>query len=109
MAHPSYDINITKLYPKIATYNLRPNMLTFSTSTLFAMFALRSASSFVTKAQVRSVSARAFRPTLAATAKVGQAEVVLVGCGAPNRGMGWVRKMFRPSPKKCNRMLSYPI
>ncbi len=22
-------------------------------------------------------------------AKVGQAEVVLVGCGAPNRGMGW--------------------
>jgi hypothetical protein len=24
-----------------------------------------------------------------AAAKVGQAEVVLVGCGAPNRGMGW--------------------
>ena len=22
-------------------------------------------------------------------AKAGQAEVVLVGCGAPNRGMGW--------------------
>jgi hypothetical protein len=22
-------------------------------------------------------------------AKEGQAEVVLVGCGAPNRGMGW--------------------
>ena len=26
---------------------------------------------------------------LAASAKAGQAEVVLVGCGAPNRGMGW--------------------
>ncbi len=24
-----------------------------------------------------------------AAAKAGQAEVVLVGCGAPNRGMGW--------------------
>ena len=24
-----------------------------------------------------------------AAAKTGQAEVVLVGCGAPNRGMGW--------------------
>ena len=74
-------------------------MLTFSTSTLFAMFALRSASAFVTKSQVRSASARAFRPTLAATAKEGQAEVVLVGCGAPNRGMGWVRNMFCLSPK----------
>ena len=25
----------------------------------------------------------------ASGAKTGQAEVVLVGCGAPNRGMGW--------------------
>ena len=25
----------------------------------------------------------------ALAAKAGQAEVVLVGCGAPNRGMGW--------------------
>jgi len=31
----------------------------------------------------------AFRSTLSMTAKAGQAEVVLVGCGAPNRGMGW--------------------
>ncbi len=27
--------------------------------------------------------------TRALAAKAGQAEVVLVGCGAPNRGMGW--------------------
>jgi len=64
-------------------------MLTFST-TLCTMFALRSASAFVAKSQVRSSSARAFRPTVLASAKEGQAEVVLVGCGAPNRGMGWV-------------------
>jgi hypothetical protein len=33
----------------------------------------------------------AFRSTLVRglAASPGQAEVVLVGCGAPNRGMGW--------------------
>ena len=31
----------------------------------------------------------AFSKTMVANAKEGQAEVVLVGCGAPNRGMGW--------------------
>ena len=34
----------------------------------------------------RGLSRQSVR-TLAA--KAGQAEVVLVGCGAPNRGMGW--------------------
>jgi len=29
------------------------------------------------------------RTTLSSAAVDGQAEVVLVGCGAPNRGMGW--------------------
>lgn len=50
--------------------------------------------SFVTKrcfpATSRSYSSGgAFRSTLMMKAKAGQAEVVLVGCGAPNRGMGW--------------------
>ena len=31
----------------------------------------------------------AFARSMAANAEEGQAEVVLVGCGAPNRGMGW--------------------
>ena len=29
------------------------------------------------------------RSTLQMKAQSGQAEVILVGCGAPNRGMGW--------------------
>jgi len=37
----------------------------------------------------RLYSAGAFRNTMTMEAKPGQAEVVLVGCGAPNRGMGW--------------------
>jgi hypothetical protein len=43
---------------------------------------------------------------VAAKAGTGQAEVVLMGCGAPNRGMGWyhAEQMLRgdvPSAKLC--------
>lgn len=38
----------------------------------------------VSRHQSRSVSSSFLR-----LAEEGQAEVVLVGCGAPNRGMGW--------------------
>eukprot|EP00978_Attheya_sp_CCMP212_P048740 scaffold567400_cov59-Attheya_sp.AAC.2 len=34
-------------------------------------------------------SASTFSRTLTMKAEEGQAEVILVGCGAPNRGMGW--------------------
>lgn len=37
-----------------------------------------------TAAQQRSISSSFLR-----FAEEGQAEVILVGCGAPNRGMGW--------------------
>ena len=43
--------------------------------------AFRSAVAFNTR---RAISSSALL-----NAKDGQAEVVLVGCGAPNRGMGW--------------------
>mmetsp|Transcript_18398 Transcript_18398/g.26410 ORF Transcript_18398/g.26410 Transcript_18398/m.26410 type:complete len:86 (+) Transcript_18398:428-685(+) len=32
---------------------------------------------------------RSIGSTMVMNAEEGQAEVVLVGCGAPNRGMGW--------------------
>jgi hypothetical protein len=48
-----------------------------------------SFSSLALQRSTRAASTRAFRPTLFMKAKEGQAEVVLVGCGAPNRGMGW--------------------
>jgi hypothetical protein len=43
---------------------------------------------------------------VAPQASAGQAEVVLMGCGAPNRGMGWyhAEQMLRgdvPSAKLC--------
>lgn len=63
----------------------------FSTTTTAVAAAVvlmfsRSALSFVTS---RAAGRRAFHSALSAAAKPGQAEVILVGCGAPNRGMGW--------------------
>ena len=40
-------------------------------------------------AATRGMASRAFGGSSVAFAKEGQAEVILVGCGAPNRGMGW--------------------
>lgn len=63
------------------------------TAAAFIMFSVvaRRSSAFVAKAPfARATAARTFvTPTQIASAEEGQAEVILVGCGAPNRGMGW--------------------
>ena len=59
--------------------------------TMFASVATRGVSAFThaARSQLRASSTRAFAGSNVLYAKDGQAEVVLVGCGAPNRGMGW--------------------
>lgn len=47
----------------------------------------RAATAFVARSSV--ATRRAFGGTPVMFAKDGQAEVILAGCGAPNRGMGW--------------------
>ena len=46
-------------------------------------------SAFSTVPTTRTTSTRISSSSSLTAAKAGQAEVVLVGCGAPNRGMGW--------------------
>ena len=73
-----------------------PAPITTTTTAAIAMFSAaaaslsRSATAFV----VPSMAGRTTSRSLASATRVllaseGQAEVVLVGCGAPNRGMGW--------------------
>lgn len=59
----------------------------FTTTT--RAFWRRSAAATASYSSSSSSSSGAFSRTLQMSAKEGQAEVVLVGCGAPNRGMGW--------------------
>jgi predicted dehydrogenase len=73
----------------------------FIASIMFAATTLRSASSFVgVRSAARTFASRAFAPSMATKAADGQAEVILVGCGAPNRGMGWYHAI-QMLEKKC--------
>lgn len=60
------------------------------TTALIMFSTLARTSGFVARSFARPTTSRSFvSPTLVVAAEKGQAEVVLVGCGAPNRGMGW--------------------
>lgn len=72
---------------KLAINTKQTSIMTFATA---ASLLARRSSAFVaqpTLSTTRTMSA--FARSMAANAEEGQAEVVLVGCGAPNRGMGW--------------------
>jgi hypothetical protein len=64
--------------------------MNFSKMTLTAFaLSLGRTSGFVARQGAAVRSASTFSRTLTMKAEEGQAEVILVGCGAPNRGMGW--------------------
>jgi predicted dehydrogenase len=67
--------------------NMRGVASAFGSSSLFVARSTRVGG--VVKNHFSSSSTGPFRNTMMMKAKEGQAEVVLVGCGAPNRGMGW--------------------
>jgi predicted dehydrogenase len=55
------------------------------------MFSLaaRKTAGFVSRNAIGKTASRSYAGKSINLAKEGQAEVILVGCGAPNRGMGW--------------------
>eukprot|EP00550_Attheya_septentrionalis_P006766 CAMPEP_0198295256 /NCGR_PEP_ID=MMETSP1449-20131203/26743_1 /TAXON_ID=420275 /ORGANISM="Attheya septentrionalis, Strain CCMP2084" /LENGTH=398 /DNA_ID=CAMNT_0043995501 /DNA_START=44 /DNA_END=1240 /DNA_ORIENTATION=- len=69
------------------------------TLTAFAL-SLGRTSGFVARQGAAVRSASTFSRTLTMKAEEGQAEVILVGCGAPNRGMGWYHAI-QMLEKKC--------
>jgi hypothetical protein len=72
---------------KLALTNNQINIMTFATA---ASLLARRSTAFVARPALTSTrTMSAFARSLASAAEEGQAEVVLVGCGAPNRGMGW--------------------
>merc|ERR1719145_158181 len=55
---------------------------------MFSSVARKSTTSIAARNYAKTV-ARSFTPSMVVNAEEGQSEVVLVGCGLPNRGMGW--------------------
>ncbi|CAB9497990.1 expressed unknown protein [Seminavis robusta] len=71
---------------------------------------LARSSAFVARPLVGRNVARTFvTPSLAVAATEGQAEVVLVGCGAPNRGMGWYHAVQMLEEKCPSASLDYIV
>lgn len=62
--------------------------MTFAALSTLLSTGSRSAAAY-TFARTSTRAMSAYRGSMTMLAKPGQAEVVLVGCGAPNRGMGW--------------------
>jgi hypothetical protein len=63
------------------------NLAAAATAALITMFGLQKSAAFVARQAFRpSTVARTISGTSLRLAEEGQAEVVLVGCGAPNRG-----------------------
>lgn len=80
--------------------------MTFATAA--SLLTKRTAGFTARPAAVRSMSA--FSKSLAsAAASDGQAEVVLVGCGAPNRGMGWYHGLQMVEKKCPSASLDYVV
>lgn len=74
--------------------------LSRTSTTIQNRFALALQSS--TKASISSTTSNA-------AAATGQAEVILVGCGAPNRGMGWYHAVQMLDKKYVRSELLFPL
>jgi len=55
------------------------------------------------------ISKRAISSTIRLNAEAGQAEVILVGCGAPNRGMGWYHGLQMVEKRCPSASLDYVV
>jgi len=80
-------------------------------TTMFASFAARQATAFAVNGRmaVARTAVRAFGGSPIMFAKEGQAEVILVGCGAPNRGMGWYHAVQMLEEKCPSASLDYIV
>jgi predicted dehydrogenase len=79
-----------------------PNTMTFT-----APLAAFTRSAAFNASRARSMSS--FGRTMTMKAAAGQAEVVLVGCGAPNRGMGWYHGLQMVEKQVPSASLDYVV
>ena len=94
LAHQRQCLSASSCKRKCSTLSLPlslPQMkLQLSSSLImFSALSMQRSAAFVARQAFRPQQTRAISSTLLRYAEEGQAEVVLVGCGAPNRGMGW--------------------
>mmetsp|Transcript_4742 Transcript_4742/g.6465 ORF Transcript_4742/g.6465 Transcript_4742/m.6465 type:complete len:418 (-) Transcript_4742:261-1514(-) len=74
-----------------------------------AAFSLGKSSFAANSARANARSMGTFSRTMVMKAEEGQAEVILVGCGAPNRGMGWYHAVQMVDKKCPSASLDYVV
>lgn len=75
---------------------------------MFSLAARRSAG-FVSRNAIGKTATRSYAGKSINLAKEGQAEVILVGCGAPDRGMGWYHAIQMLEEKCPSASLDYVV
>lgn len=101
--------NISFFFFFSRSHNLTPIRKNISTIHLFA-FGIMIFSSLARSSSAFSLNvSRTLRTSTALLAKAGQAEVVLVGCGAPNRGMGWYHGLQMVEARCPSASLDYVV
>jgi hypothetical protein len=104
-------IPLLKNNPFFCFTNLTHSRKTSTSSTVFLVSIIMIFSSLLARSSSAfSVSgSRTLRTSAALFAKAGQAEVVLVGCGAPNRGMGWYHGLQMVEARCPSASLDYVV
>lgn len=81
------DLLVAPANQLVSAYMKSLAPLFFTTTALITT--MQRAFAFVSRQTVRHQPRAGISSSLLRFAEEGQAEVILVGCGAPNRGMGW--------------------
>eukprot|EP00522_Entomoneis_paludosa_P002387 CAMPEP_0172474930 /NCGR_PEP_ID=MMETSP1065-20121228/69608_1 /TAXON_ID=265537 /ORGANISM="Amphiprora paludosa, Strain CCMP125" /LENGTH=396 /DNA_ID=CAMNT_0013233123 /DNA_START=650 /DNA_END=1840 /DNA_ORIENTATION=- len=76
---------------------------------MFSSSLVSRSAAFVTRRVVTPANTRAISSSSLRFAEEGQAEVILVGCGAPNRGMGWYHAVQMLDKKCPSASLDYVV
>ncbi|KAL7564047.1 hypothetical protein ACA910_006953 [Epithemia clementina (nom. ined.)] len=76
---------------------------------MFASLNLQRSAAFLSRRVATAQTVRTISGSSIRLAKDGQAEVILVGCGAPNRGMGWYHAVQMLENKCPSASLDYIV
>lgn len=109
MCHIAFP-NSTTTKKKNVFFHTAATATATTTNTILFIVIIMIFSSLARSSSAFSVAAsRSLRTSTALWAKAGQAEVVLVGCGAPNRGMGWYHGLQMVEARCPSASLDYVV
>lgn len=109
MCHIAFPNSTTTKKKKNVFFHTRTATTTATTNTILFVVIMIFSSLARSSSAFSVAASRSLRTSSALWAKAGQAEVVLVGCGAPNRGMGWYHGLQMVEARCPSASLDYVV